>query len=177
MPGPGDFCPGCNRLLCRCPPEPDHEGYHQASYQVGYDACLADGYSERPMTEWVYRTGSRCVWDALRRRLVHHMTPLRFAELTWRTHHASARAYSRWFERQYGHDLESYLAGYDDAGAGLPSAACDPRNHARAEAALSAYGPSQSPNRGRTQSRTRSSSSRRPGRSRSTAGRPSSPSR
>ena len=59
MPGPGDFCHGCNRLLCRCPPEPDVDAYFEASYQAGYDACTADGYCERPMTEWVYRTGSR----------------------------------------------------------------------------------------------------------------------
>ena len=141
MPGPGDFCHGCNRLLCRCLPEPDYDAHFEASYQAGYEASLADGYCERPMTEWVYRTGSRVTWDAEMRCLRHHMTPLLFAELTWRTHHASAQGYGRWFQRQYGHDLESYLAGYDDAGAGLPSAACDARAHARAEAALDAYAP------------------------------------
>ena len=45
MPGPGDFCHGCNRLICRCPPEPDLDTYAEASYQAGYEACLADGYS------------------------------------------------------------------------------------------------------------------------------------
>ena len=59
MPGPGDFCHGCNRLLCRCLPEPDVDAHYEASYQAGYDAYLADGYRERPLTEWVYRTGSR----------------------------------------------------------------------------------------------------------------------
>ena len=141
MPGPGDFCHGCNRLLCRCLPEPDYDAHFEASYEAGYEACLADGYCERPMTEWVYLTGSRVTWDAEAKCLRHHMTPLRFAELTWRTHHASAQGYGRWFERQYGHDLESYLAGYDDAGAGLPSAACDARAYERAEAALDAYAP------------------------------------
>ena len=139
MPGPGDFCHGCNRLLCRCPPEPDPEAFYETAYQAGYEACLADGYSERPMTDWVYLSGSRCVWDAAERRLVHHMTLLHFKELTWRHRHASAWAYARWFERQYGHDLEAYLAGYDDAGAGLPSAVRDAQAHARAEAALDAY--------------------------------------
>ncbi|MEM1044214.1 MAG: hypothetical protein AAGI91_16520 [Bacteroidota bacterium] len=128
-------------MLCRCQPEPDVDAHFEASYQAGYGACLADGYCERPMTEWVYLTGSRVTWDAEARCLRHHMTPLRFAGLTWRTHHASAWAYGRWFERQYGHDLESYLVGYDDAGAGLPSAVCDPRAHARAEAALGACEP------------------------------------
>ena len=141
MPGPGDFCHGCNRLLCRCPPEPDYQAYWEASYQAGHDACLDDGYSERPMTEWVYLTGSRCAWDAEERRLVHHMVPLGFAELTWRHRHASAAAYGRWFERHYGHDLEGYLTGYDDAGAGLPSVVCDERAHARADAALDAGEP------------------------------------
>ena len=147
MYGPGDFCHGCNRLLCRCLPEPSATGdrwpevFYQEAYEAGYDACLADGYSERPMTEWVYLTGLRATWDAEARRFVHHMVPLRFAELTWRTHHASAWAYSRWFERQYGYDLEAYLAGYDDAGAGLPSALSDPEAHAQAEAALDAYLP------------------------------------
>ena len=141
MPGPGDFCHGCNRLLCRCLPEPDVDAHYEASYQAGYEACLADGYCERPLTEWVYRTGSRVTWDAEAKRLRHHMTPLRFAGLTWRTHHTNAQDYSRWFERQYGYDLEGYLAGYDDAGAALPSAVCDERAHDRAEAALNAYEP------------------------------------
>ena len=35
------------------------------------------GYSERPMTEWVYRTGSHAAWGAAEKRLVHHMTPAR----------------------------------------------------------------------------------------------------
>ncbi len=48
------------------------------------------------------------------------MTTERFGELTWRHGHASAAAYGRWFERQYGYDLESYLHGYDDAGADCP---------------------------------------------------------
>lgn len=139
LPGPGDFCHGCNRLLCRCLPEPEFDAHWVESYEEGYDACLADGYSERPMMEWVYLTGSRTTWDAEARRLAHHMTPLRFAELTWRTYHASAWQYRRWFERQYGHDLEAYLAGYDAAGCGLPSAVADPEAHERAEAALDAY--------------------------------------
>ena len=141
MPGPGDFCHGCNRLLCRCLPEPDVDAYADASYQAGFEACLADGYSERPMTEWIYVTGQRATWDAEAKRLRYHMTPLRFAGLTWRTHHATAQGYARWFERRHDHDLDAYLAGYDDAGAGLPSAVCDGRAHARAEAALDAYGP------------------------------------
>ena len=141
MPGPGDFCHGCNRLLCRCQPEPDVDAHWEASYQAGYEACLADGYCERRMTEWVYRTGSRVTWDAHQERRVHHMAPLRFAELTWRTHHASAWAYARWFERQYGLDLEAYLAGYDAAGAGLPSEVADPEAHARAAAAFDGYAP------------------------------------
>lgn len=139
LPGPGDFCHGCNRLLCRCLPEPDVDAHWEASYQAGYEACLADGYSERPMTEWIYVTGQRATWDAEAKVFRYHMTPLRFAELTWRTRHASAWAYRTWFERQYGHDLEAYLAGYDDAGAGLPSEVADPEDYARAEAALVGY--------------------------------------
>ena len=69
------------------------------------------------------------------------MTPLWFAELTWRHRHASASAYARWFERQHGFDLVAYLAGFDDAGAGLLSTVCDERAHARAEAALDACEP------------------------------------
>ena len=140
LPGPGDFCHGCNRLLCQCRPEPDIDVYLETSYEAGYEACLADGYSERPMTEWIYVTGSRCVWNA-DRQLVHSMTPLRFAELTWRHRHASAWAYARWFEWQYGYDLEAYLEGFDDAGAGLPSEVADPEAHVRAAAALDGYVP------------------------------------
>lgn len=136
MPGPGDVCHGCNRLLCRCLPEPDVDAHHETSYQAGYEACLADGYSERPLTEWIYLTGRRATWDVEAKCFRYFMTPLRFAVLTWRTHHASAWAYARWFERLYGYDLEAYLAGYDDAGAGLPSEVADPEAHARAVAAL-----------------------------------------
>ena len=25
LPGPGDFCPGCHRTLCRCRPEPPED--------------------------------------------------------------------------------------------------------------------------------------------------------
>ncbi|MEM0960915.1 MAG: hypothetical protein AAGK21_00070 [Bacteroidota bacterium] len=141
MPGPGDFCHGCNRLLCRCLPEPDPEMFYEEAYQAGYEACLADGYSERPMTEWIYVTGQRATWDAEARGFRYVMTPLRFAELTWRHRFTSAGAYAQWFERQVGHDLEAYLAGFDDAGAGLPSEVTDPEHHARCEDALDGYGP------------------------------------
>ena len=79
LPGPGDFCHGCNRLLCRCQPEPDVDAHWEASYQAGYEACLADGYCERPMTEWIYPTGQRATWDAEAKCLRYRMTPLRFA--------------------------------------------------------------------------------------------------
>ena len=29
LPGPGDFCPGCNRILCRCLDEPDEAAFSQ----------------------------------------------------------------------------------------------------------------------------------------------------
>ena len=141
LPGPGDFCHGCNRLLCRCQPEPDVDAHWEASYQAGYEACLADGYCERPMTEWIYPTGQRATWDAEAKVFRYRMTPLRYVEWTWRHRHASAQGYARWFERQYGHDLEAYLAGFDDAGAGLPSEVADPEAHARAVAALDGDAP------------------------------------
>ena len=141
MPGPGDFCHGCNRLICRCQPEPDVDAYFEASSEAGHEACLADGYSERPMTEWIYATGQRATWDAESKCLRYRMAPLRFVELTWRRHHASVRAYARWFERRYELDLEAYLAGFDDAGAGLPSGVADPEAYARAVIALDGYVP------------------------------------
>ncbi|MEL6616217.1 MAG: hypothetical protein AAFQ43_10790 [Bacteroidota bacterium] len=147
LPGPGDFCHGCNRLLCRCLPEPDPEVYYQEAYEAGYEACLADGYAERPMTEWIYATGQRATWDAEAKVFRYCMTPLRFTEWTWRHRHASVWAYARWFERQYGHDLEAYLVGFDDAGAGLPSEVADPEAHARAAAALDDYRPLPEPDR------------------------------
>ena len=141
MPGPGDFCHGCNRLLCRCLPEPEYDAHCDESYEAGYEACLADGYSERPMTEWMESSAFKVTWDAESKEYRYHMAGLRVVESTWRHHHANAQAYRRWFERQFGYDLEAYLAGYDDAGAGLPSAVDDERAHARAEAALDAYAP------------------------------------
>jgi hypothetical protein len=141
MPGPGDFCHGCNRLLCRCLPEPDPEVFFERAYEAGHEACLADGYSKRPMTEWIYVTGQRATWDAEAKVFRYRMTSLRFAEWTWRHHHASPWHYARWFERQHGLNLESFLAGYDDAGAGLPSAVSAPEHHAACEAALLAGDP------------------------------------
>ena len=131
------------RVLLRLPvpPEPDPEADYDGAYQAGHDTCLADGYSERPMTEWVYATACRVRWDTAERRLVWAMTPVRFDELTWRHAHADAAAYARWFEREYGHDLAAYLAGYDDAGAGLPSAAAEPGRHRAFAGALDALGP------------------------------------
>lgn len=138
LPGYGDMCLCGSYGACRCQPEPDVDGYYQQSYQAGYEACQADGYDERPMTEWIYRTGCRYISEAGpdgRPRLVHVMTELRFAEFTWRRFNATEGAYRRWFERQYGFDLQYYLYGYDDAGAGLPSELDDPdRNRAFAEA-------------------------------------------
>ena len=90
------------------------------------------------------------------------MTPLRFAELTWRHRHASAAAYGRWFERHYGHDLDAYLAGYDDAGAGLPSAARSERAHARCRGgARRSTSPSQTPEEEPIQSAARDGRGRR----------------
>ena len=136
-PLPGGLC-FCGHLICPdCQQDPDWDTYHDASYQAGYDHCTADGYDDRPMTEWIYRTACRTEW--IGGRIEYHMTPIRFAELSWRRAHASASAYRRWFEREYGYDLEDYLQGYDDAGAGLPSAVGEPEVYAVCAARLDAY--------------------------------------
>ena len=139
--GPGDQCVCGAYHGCRCRPEPEFDRHWQGSYQAGYEACEADGYSERPLAEWVYRTFHRARWCPTERRVVYAMTAERYGELTWRRHHRTEAAYARWFERQYGFDLGAYLAGYDDAGAGLPSAVADPERHALLAAALDAYEP------------------------------------
>ena len=141
LPGYGDMCL-CGRYYgCRCQPEPEFDRHWEDSYQAGHEACLADGYSERPGNEWVYATHHRAAWSTTERRLVYAMTTARFSEFTWRHGHASAAAYGRWFERSYGHDLDGYLSGYDDAGAGLPDAVSDPERHRVCAAALDAYEP------------------------------------
>lgn len=142
-----NYCPGgCGEYLgCRCGQiEAAYEAHSEASYTAGYEACLADGYDERPMTEWVYRSGTRHVHEAGpdgRPRLVRLMVPVYFAELTWRRYNASETVYRLWFERTYGYDLEDYLAGYDDKGAGLPSAVEDPERHRLCAEALDALEP------------------------------------
>ncbi len=141
LPGYGDMCLCGSYGACRCQPEPDADQHYEDSYQAGYEACEADGYSERPMTEWIYPTWHRARWSTQVRRLVHTMTELRYAEFTWRHSHTSAAAYGRWFEKSYGFDLDSYLAGYDDAGAGLPSAVADPERHRIYAEALDALEP------------------------------------
>ena len=140
LPDPTDFCPGCACARCTCPHPALAEARLRAAYEAGHADALADGYDGRPGAEWVYRTGHRTTWDAAARRWRHHMTALRFAAFTWRRHHRTAAAFARWFGREYGHDLAAYLAGYDDAGAGLPSAVAEPEAHARAAAVLDAYG-------------------------------------
>jgi len=141
-----NYCPGCNEYCrCRCGQiEAAHTAHRDESYAAGYEACLADGYCERPMTEWVYRSGTRHVHEAGpdgRRRLVRLMVPVYFAELTWRRYNRTETAYRLWFERTYGYDLADYLAGYDDAGAGLPSAVEDPERHRLCAEALDALEP------------------------------------
>ncbi|PAP77251.1 hypothetical protein [Rubrivirga marina] len=110
LPGYGDACLCGSYGPCRCAPGPDVDAYYEASYEAGYDHCLADGYSERPLTEWVYRTGYRVRYERDadgQQRVSHVMTALRFAEFTWRHYHRTEAAYGVWFERQYGFDLAS----------------------------------------------------------------------
>ena len=144
LPDPTDFCPGCARARCACPHPAHEDARHAAAYAAGHAAGLEGGYDDRPMTEWVYRTGHRVLYrpgpDG-RPRLVYAMTPIRFAAFSWRRFNRTGGAYRRWFEREYGHDLRAYLAGFDDAGAGLPSAVDDPECHAVSASALDAYGP------------------------------------
>ena len=144
LPDPTDFCSGCARARCACPHPAHDDARRAAAYAAGHAACLEGGYDDRPMTEWVYRTGHRCLYvpgpDG-RPRPVHAMTAVRFAAFTWRRFSRNEGAYRRWFEREYGHDLAAYLAGFDDAGAGLPSAVDDPGRHRACAAALDAYGP------------------------------------
>ena len=141
-----NYCPGCGDYLsCRCGQvEAAHAAHRDDSYTAGYDAAQADGYDQRPMAEWVYRSDVRHTYEDGpdgRRRLVRRRVPVYFAELTWRRYNATEGAYRRWFEREYVWDLESYLEGYDDAGAGLPSAVGDPERHRLCAEALDAYEP------------------------------------
>ncbi len=99
------------------------------------------GTTSGRLTEHVYRAHHRARWCTTERRLVYAMTAVRFGEFTWRHSFKNEPAYGRWFEREYGHDLEAYLDGFDDAGSGLPSAVEDPERHAAYVAALEAYEP------------------------------------
>lgn len=129
LPGYGDRCLCGSYYGCHCPPEPDVDGYLDASYVAGFDACAADGYDDRPLAEYIYKTYHRVRWSTAERRLVYAMTDERFAEFTWRHAHRDGVAYAWWFGREHGHDLSEYLAGYDDCGAGLPCAVREPEQH------------------------------------------------
>lgn len=137
-------CPGCRRSLgCRCgATEAAHEAFLDASYQAGYDLALLD-YDERAGTEWLLRSGVR--WLAVDGRTVPVAVPLYFRLFSWRSYHRSVECYAAWYRREYGCDLVEYLRGFDDAGAGLPSAVDAPEAHARAAAALDAYRPVPAP--------------------------------
>ena len=137
LPDWGHFCPGCGRVACRCLPEHEYSGRYGRSYRAGYVDGVHDGLDQRPLTESIYTSGSRVVYEG--RRVVHVMTAIRFAEFTWRRSFASEAHYALWFTRTYGHDLTPYLDGFDDACCGLPSAIDDPDGHAEASRMLDGY--------------------------------------
>ena len=147
LPGYGDMCFCGSYGPCHCPPEPDPEILYQEAYERGYDACLADGPDNHPLACWPDDPVSAAVardW----RRLVSGQSIVgidgrRFYGSHW------FNVTRAWATRGlYGLDPfrrepspADYLAGFEDAMAGLPSAVADPERHRICAAALDAYEP------------------------------------
>ena len=124
LPGPGDFCPGCNRLLCRCRPEPDPDALYDEAYDRGYDACLQDGYDNHPLATWPSDEAEAAMANDWVRLVsggsLVGIDGRRFYGSNWFN---VPGAWRHW--GPYGRDPfrgepcpEGYLAGFDDAGAG-----------------------------------------------------------
>ena len=146
LPGPGDFCV-CGHLVCRCAPEPDPEDLFEEAYQRGYDACEADGYGNHPLYWPSVSTGAE---DALARNWRRLCMGGTITDTKGRKVYSSnvfnARPRPWPWPFRYNpllgeQDAESFLMGWDDAGAGLPSAVRDPEAHAVHAAAMDACEP------------------------------------
>lgn len=57
LPDPSDFCPGCNRIRCTCPPPGREEAQAEEAYERGYEAGAefspVDGPDNRPDPSWL----------------------------------------------------------------------------------------------------------------------------
>lgn len=57
LPCPSDYCPGCNRSRCTCPPPGWEEAQSEAAYERGYEAGAEfgpeDGPDNRPDPSWL----------------------------------------------------------------------------------------------------------------------------
>ena len=145
LPGVGDVCL-CGRYgPCRCAPEPDPGAFHDAAYERGYAACEAG--EDHPLACWPRDPVSAAVARDWRRLAsggsVVGVDGRRFYGSHW------FGAPGAWRLRGlYGFDPfrrepcpEDYLAGFEDAMAGLPSAVTDPERHRACAARLDAYEP------------------------------------
>lgn len=147
MIDPTCFCPGCNTLFgCTCPPPGYEDSLSEEAYQRGYEACEADGYDNHPLNVWPTDDGEA----ALARDWRHLCTGGTIADTTGRrlyssnVFHYSRRTWPwpyRYNPLRAEPDPEAYLMGWDDCGAGLPSAVRDPDEHAIHAAALDACEP------------------------------------
>lgn len=147
LPGYGDVCPCGSYGPCRCPPEPDPEVLFDEAYERGYDACLSNGPDDHPFACSPTDPASAAVARDWRRLAsgysVVGVDGRRFYGSTWFN---APRAWA--LLGLYGFDPfrgepcpGGYLAGFEDAMAGLPSAVADPDRHRAFAAALDAYEP------------------------------------
>lgn len=147
MIDPTHFCPGCNRVRCTCPPPGYEDHLADEAYRRGYEACVAGGYGEHPLFWPVVTDEAEAALARDWRRLCTGGT---ISATDGRRVYGSHvfNAWPRPWPWPYrGNPLtgepepESYLAGWDDAGAGMPSAVDEPEAHAVHAAALDACEP------------------------------------
>ena len=147
LPGYGDICLCGSDGPCRCLPDPDPEVLYQEAYERGYDACLSDGPDNHPLACWPGDPVSAAVARDWRRlasgQSIVGIDGRRFYGSHWFN---APRAWS--LRGLYGLDPfhrepypADFLAGFEDAMAGLPSAVTDPERHRVCAAALAVYEP------------------------------------
>ena len=147
LPGPGDQCHCGSYYACYCGPEPNPEDTFDEAYERGYQACADDGPDDHPLACWPENYVDAAVARDWRRlvsgRSVVGVDGRRFYGSNWFN---VPRAWR--LRGLYGLDPfrrepcpEGFLAGFEDAMAGLPSAVAAPDRHRACAAALDAYEP------------------------------------
>ena len=51
------YCPGCNAVLCACPPDGYEDAVYEHDYALGFEHGITDGPQNRPTLRWLTGAG------------------------------------------------------------------------------------------------------------------------